>query len=74
MSQWRELTKLERSRTYYFPSDADTEALEAVTIENVDRLRVSPTGTHYIETAKGTKLIVKNTWLVLKIDADEWSF
>lgn len=74
MSQWRKITKPEYSRTYYFPSDADDESLEAVTIQDVDKLRVSPTGTHYIETKKGTKLIVKNTWLVLKIDADEWSF
>lgn len=73
---WRDIFN-ERMRTYWFP-DPDPESPDAVSqaveIESVVSLRVSPTGTHYIETAAGRKLIVKNTWLVLEIDADEWSF
>lgn len=59
--------KGERSRTYVF---ADGE----LTITNVVRLHVRPTGTHRIETAAGEKLIVRCGWHAIKIDCDEWSF
>lgn len=70
---WRDIFN-ERCRTYWFPDPESLGNKQAVDIESVVALRVSPTGTHYVETASGRKLIIKNTWLVLEIDSDEWSF
>lgn len=72
MSQWRKLTNKERSRTYHFFADnGDKVQVEVVGVKS---LRVSPSGTHYIETETGKKLIIKNTWYTLEINADKWSF
>lgn len=55
----------EKSRTYIFGS-------ESVTIENVIRICVRPSGGHRLETADGSKYIVNAGWLAIKIVADVW--
>lgn len=56
----------ERSRTYTFGDGS-------VTIENVVKLCVRPSGTHRLETAEGKKFIVAANWLTIAVDANEWS-
>lgn len=56
----------ERWRTYTFGDGS-------VTVENVVKLCVRPSGTHRLETADGKKLIVAANWLTISVDADAWS-
>ncbi len=65
---WNTLSSPERSRTYHLPNDY------TVTVWDVCKLRVSKSGTHYLEALDGGKFIVRSGWDVIEIDADEWSF
>lgn len=53
--------KNERSRTYHFPTTK-------VTLQNVVKLAVRPSGTHRIQTAKGRKFIIPPGWVSIEID------
>jgi hypothetical protein len=64
---WKEINPAERKRTYKF---GETE----VTIEGVNRLRVSTSGNHYLETADGGRFIVRAGWDVIDLDIDDWAF
>lgn len=59
--------KGERSRTYIF-GDGD------LTINNVVKLCVRPSGNHRLETREGGKFIIKANWIAIQIDCDEWDF
>jgi len=67
LGEFKEATTPERSRTYVFP---DGE----VTIRNMTKVCVRPSGSHRVETANGEKYIVSPGWLAIKVDADAWSF
>ncbi len=56
----------ERSRTYYY-GDGNN-----ITIENVIKLCVRPSGNHRIETSSGKKVIMAADWLCLELDTDKW--
>lgn len=60
----------ERSRTYDYIQDGETYSCN---VNNVVRLRVSESGTHYLDTAKGYKHIMAPGWKTIFIDADNWS-
>jgi hypothetical protein len=57
----------ETSRKYIFPNGE-------VTIRNVKKLVVRPSGNHRLGTADGKKHIVRAGWLAIEIEAREWSF
>lgn len=58
--------KGERSRTYHFPGH------HAITINEVTTLTVGETS-HRLETAHGKKYVVPRTFILIEIDAEEWS-
>jgi hypothetical protein len=66
--EFKEITNGERSRTYIYSGNHE------LTIKNVVRVCVRPSGTHRLETKDGEKLIVAGGWMAIKIDADTWSF
>lgn len=68
VGEWVPLTKPERSRTYHFPGG------ECLTFEDVRAIKVSESGTHYLECGDGSKGIVKSSWLVIVLEADAWTF
>lgn len=59
-NEWHEVE--ESSRTYTFPGG------EKLTFDDVQRVRVSNSHTHFLESLRGIKHIVRNTWLALEID------
>jgi len=63
---WYEI-KAEISRTYVYPAG------EKYTVEAVISLKVSHSGTHYLQTASGQKIIMRCGWLAIVIDAPSWS-
>lgn len=65
--EFSEVKNGEKHRTYVFAGGR-------FTIANVSRVAVRPSGSHRVETADGKKYIVSSGWLVIEIDADEWSF
>ena len=58
---------VETRRQYNFPNGS------VVAIVGVTRLKVSSSGTHYLETVMGSKHIVAPGWLSIDIDATNWS-
>ncbi len=60
----------ERSRTYMFATEYGKQE---ITVKNVTAICVRPSGSHRLETAKGTKYIIPGGWLALEVDADQWS-
>jgi len=56
----------ETSRTYVYPEGR-------FCVEKVSKLRVSSGGSHYLETLSGQKVIARCGWMVILIDAEEWS-
>jgi len=67
VGEFKEVTVPEKSRTYVFPTGE-------VTVNNVAKVCVRPSGSHRLETATGEKYIVPAGWLAIKIDAESWSF
>lgn len=67
--KWNDVEK--QSRTYLFPSHEGQKS--AVTINNVVKVAVSNT-THRLETTNGSKYIIPNGWIAIRINAKEWSF
>lgn len=65
------LTNGERSRTYMFPNEKGE--MIPVKVNNVTHLCVRPSGYHRLLTATGSRYIVRPDWLVMEIDADDWS-
>lgn len=62
--EWKEVN--ERQRTYKY----DTFIL---TLNDVQRIKVSKSGNHYIECRTG-KYIVSPGWRYVQIDVDNWTF
>lgn len=56
--------KYEIARTYHFPGG------ESVVFEQVTRLKVSESGTHYLEFDGGRKAIVHKCWSWVEIAGD----
>jgi hypothetical protein len=67
IGEFKEITVPEKSRTYVFPSGK-------VTVVDVSKVCVRPSGSHRLETASGEKYIIPSGWIAMKIDAEEWSF
>jgi hypothetical protein len=65
--QWQEV-KGEKSRTYHFANGNQT-----LTINEVTKLCVRPSGNHRLETASGKKFIVRD-WVAIEIEAERWDF
>jgi hypothetical protein len=57
--QWIEVVEI--SRAYTFPNG------EKVVFWDVRRMRVSPNGTHFLETGNGMKHILAKTWLYITV-------
>lgn len=64
--QWTEFNPPEKVRIYHFPE-------LSITIENVTRLCVRPSGNHRVESADGWKYIVAPGWYAIEINADKWT-
>ena len=62
--KWNEVE--EQTRTYLFSNKA------TVTLRNIVRIAVSDT-THRLESKDGSKYIIPNGWIAIKIDAKKWS-
>ncbi len=58
----------ERSRTYLFSSGT------SLTIKEVIKLCVRPSGNHRLETKTGKKYIICAQWDAIIIDCDAWDF
>jgi hypothetical protein len=67
MTNFTELNPVERERVYVFP-DGDV-----LSFKNVVRLAVSERGTHRLELADGTKVIIPPKWIAIELDVDAWS-
>lgn len=65
--EWNDLNPAERSRTYTYAGG------EVLRYENVSRVKVSESGTHYLEHAGG-KAIVAPGWRSVELDMDGWTF
>lgn len=65
--EFKDVTSGEKSRTYQF-------AEGVVTVRDVARVAVRPSGSHRLETKDGRKFIIAAGWLAIEIDAAEWSF
>ncbi len=65
--QFQECTPPEKFRTYIYPKGE-------VTIPNVARVCVRPSGGHRLETTDGAKYIINSGWLAIRLDIDSWSF
>lgn len=65
--EFKDVTNGEKSRTYRFADGS-------VTVANVTRVCVRPSGSHRLETADGKKFIVAAGWLAIEVVADDWSF
>jgi hypothetical protein len=59
-------TPCELSRTYVYPDHS------IVFIRNLNKLKVSDSGTHYLEYDGTHKAIVAPGWTHILIEADEW--
>lgn len=57
----------ERKRTYVYEKTK-------LTYENVVEVKISESGTHYLNLQDGTKVIVAPKWIAIELDIDEWSF
>ena len=69
---WTEIRPPEISRTYYFPQGGGG----TFRVDCVNRLRVSHSGTHYLETLKGKRVIVAAGWIGITIILEpgaDWS-
>jgi hypothetical protein len=62
------ITPPERSRTYGFVDGGE------LTVKNVCKVGVRPSGDHRLETTDGKKYIVKGRWNYIILDIDEWTF
>jgi hypothetical protein len=67
VGDFKEITAPEKCRTYVFPAGE-------VTVSNVSRVCVRPSGSHRLETTSGEKYIIPSGWIAIKIDAETWSF
>lgn len=56
----------EHRRTYTFPGGT-------VTVENVVKLCVRPSGSHRLQTKYGRKFIIAAGWLAIEVVAERWS-
>lgn len=61
------LNPVEKLRTYYFKGGGK------VVLENVHSLRVSESGTHYLETGDGRKHIIPAGWIHIELVVNEWT-
>lgn len=57
----------ERKRTYVYNGFK-------LTYENVIEVKISESGTHYLNLKDGKKVIVAPKWLTIELDMDEWDF
>lgn len=57
----------EQTRTYFYPTGS-------ITIDGVESINVSPSGTHRINLVNGKKRIMPSGWLSIEFDAPKWSF
>jgi hypothetical protein len=65
---WIELSDVEAERTYIF-SDGYRQ-----TIQQVNKVKVSSSGTHYLETVDGEKWIIAARWVAIKLKVAAWTF
>jgi len=62
-----ELNPVERRRNYTFPGG------QVVELREVQRLAVSASGTHRLETQDGLLHIVPTGWIHIEIAASDWT-
>lgn len=58
----------EQNRTYYFPGE------NHISLNKVQSINVSKSGTHRINTADGKKHIIPFGWIHIEFEADDWTF
>jgi hypothetical protein len=63
---WLDINPPEKKRTYMYADGTE------LSIAGVCRLRVSQSGTHYINTPDG-KYIVPKGWRAIRLDIDSWT-
>ncbi len=66
--EFKELDYPEISRTYVFPKE------QFFTVNGVESIAVSKSGSHRLNTTSGEKFIIHPSWLAIIIDTDNWSF
>jgi hypothetical protein len=66
--EWHDISPAERVRIYTYAGG------ELLRYESVTRVKVSESGTHYLETASGQKAIVAPGWRSVELDMDAWTF
>lgn len=66
--EWQDLNPAEKGRTYNYAGD------EKLQYTDVTRIKVSESGTHYLETASGQKVIVAPGWRSVDLDMEAWTF
>lgn len=64
--EFKKLTFPEASRTYVFPTGN-------ITVKDVVKICVRPSGTHRLETSTGKKYIIPTGWLGIEVEAAQWS-
>lgn len=67
VGQFQDVTTHEKSRTYFYYNGR-------ITIKNVTRVCVRPSGSHRLETSSGEKYIIHDGWMAIRINSDAWSF
>lgn len=67
MAKGEWITVNERSRTYHWSG-------ASYRYSDVTRVKVSESGTHYIETADGVHAIIAPGWQRIELDIDAWTF
>lgn len=63
-----DLTPPEKKRTYVYRDGSE------LTIENVARLCVRPSGSNRIETIDGQKWVILAGFIAVRIEVDSWTF
>lgn len=68
MKDWIKLDPIEVSRTYIYESGSQ------LTFMNINRIKVSSSGTHYLETLDGRKYVIAPIWAAIELVTPEWTF
>ena len=58
----------ERSRTYVYPNGQE------ITVKNVSRICIRPSGSNRLETSDGQKWIILQWFVAVRLDVDSWTF
>lgn len=63
-----ELNPPERKRTYVYRDGSE------LTIENITRICIRPSGSNRLETADGKKWVILAGFVAVRLEVDSWTF